>query len=325
MQNDLTYKIPQSEVMKILKLDPYEFQELKRVFNLNSILPISYKQLRGFIAYQNRVSSTIINIEELKLDNFIINENELKILEKEEIPYPKKIKVYKTPVKPKPKRKAEQKTKNKTPIKPKPKPKVYKTKPRKIFTEEEDKKILKFYNSDYYLNPFDKSMKNKYTMTDLCRDVKVKCRKTIARRASELGFTNFKLPMTHRIFTKEEIELLKKYAGKIKTAEIKNIFKKHGYSRSIVSLNVQLRRLDLSCKLDGTNDLSLRMLAEVFGVDTHFFTNNEFRMEALKPVKTNKEFLFKRDKIRDYIINNPYDILLGKIDNKFLIEILTNK
>ncbi len=160
-------------------------------------------------------------------------------------------------------------------------------------------------------------------MQDLCKDLKASDRKMIAIRASELGFTNFILPTGSRDFLPEELELLKKCIGKYQTGKIQKIFKQNGYQRSIVSLNVQLQRYKLSCKLDGRGDLSLRLLSEAFGVDGHFFCDSEARLKILKPTKTNKELIFTRENIKKYIIENPYDFNLGKVDSKFFIELLT--
>lgn len=46
-------------------------------------------------------------------------------------------------------------------------------------------------------------------------------------------------------------------------------------------------------------------------------------MRALNPTKTNKELIFTRENIKKYVIENPYDFNLGKVDNKFFIELLT--
>lgn len=67
------------------------------------------------------------------------------------------------------------------------------------------------------------------------------------------------------------------------------------------------------------------MLAEAFGVDTHFFSDSEERMRALNPAKTNKELIFTRENIKKYVIQNPYDFNLGKVDNKFFVELLTGE
>lgn len=194
-------------------------------------------------------------------------------------------------------------------------------KPR-VWTPEEDEKILNFYNSDYYKNPQNKNLKNPYTMKDLCKDLKVKDKKTIVKRASELGFKNFSMPK-QREYSDEEKELLKSCVGKYQTSKIQKIFKEHGYSRSIIALNIEIQRLKLSRKLNGKNELSLRMLAEAFGVDTHFFSDSKERINALNPTKTNRELIFTRENIKKYVIENPYDFNLGKVDNKFFIELLT--
>lgn len=321
MKNEQTYLIPQDKVKEILKLDSQEFQELKRVFNLNTVEPVSFNNLRGFISYQKRLNKIDLEIESLKLDEFIVKDDDLKTFEKD-IPEPKKIKIYK----PK-KTVVKAKTTTTTTVE-----KVKKTRPTtnnkagrkaRTFTAEEDKKILEFYNSDWYKNQNKNKHKNPYTMEKLCKDLKASDRKIIARRASELGFKNFVIPAASREFTAKEIELLKDCLGKFQATKIREILKQHGFNRSIVAINIQVQRLQLSLKLTGKGDLSLRLLAQGFGVDTHFFSNNEHRMKALNPIKTNKEFIFTRQDIKKYVIENPYDFNMGKVDNKFLIELLT--
>lgn len=321
MKNESIYQIPQDRVREILKLDSLQFQELKRVFNLNTVEPVSFNILRGFISYQKRLNKIDLEIESLKLDEFIVKNDDLKTFEKD-IPEPKKIKIYKEK---KVIKKAVEKKPTTTTVEKLERPKRIKKGGRKarIFTPEEDKKILDFYHSDWYKNQDKKTHKNPYTMKQLCIDLNVNDRKNISQRASELGFTNFVLPSCNKEFSQEEIELLKTCLGKYKTAKIQSIFKLHGFNRSIVAINVQVQRLQLSLKLTGKGDLSLRLLAEGFGVDTHFFSTNEKRMKVLNPTKTSKELIFTRKNIKKYVIENPYDFNMGKVDNKFLIELLT--
>jgi hypothetical protein len=329
MKNEFTYKIPQSKVKEILKLDSLQFQELKRVFNLNTVEPVSFNILRGFISYQKRLNKTDIDIESLKLDEFIVKNDDLKTFEFEkDIPEPKKIKVSRNEILIEKKtikvqkRKAVKQTISK--IKKDSSPKQIGRKAR-VFTPEEDKKILDFFHSDWYKNQNKNKHKNPYTMQKLCKDLKASDRKVISRRASELGFTNFVLPAASREFTNKELDLLKECLGKYKATKIQSILKENGFKRSIVAINVQVQRLQLSLKLTGKGDLSLRLMAEAFGVDAHFFSNNESRIKKLKPTKTSKELIFTRENIKKYVIENPYDFNMGKVNNKFLIELLTGE
>lgn len=191
-----------------------------------------------------------------------------------------------------------------------------------VFTSKCDEKILDYYNSDFY--KYHKTIDGKppYTMKDLCRDLKVKDRKIIAQRASELGFTNFVAPKVGNEYCDEELEILKANVGKINTKKIQQLLKEKGYQKSIVSINVKLTRLSLSLKLDGTNDLTLTLLSKALGIDTHVITDNKNLILQVKPEKTNKELIFTREKLREYIIQNPYDLNFGKVDNKFLVGLL---
>ena len=177
MKNDTTYQIPQDRVRDILKLDSLQFQELKRVFNLNTVEPVSFNILRGFISYQKRLNKTDIDIESLKLDEFIVKDDDLKIFEKD-IPEPKKIKIYKEK---KVIKKPVEKKPTTTTVEKLERPKRIKKGGRKAktFTPEEDKKILEFYNSDWYKNQNKKTHKNPYTMKQLCIDLNVKDMKNI--------------------------------------------------------------------------------------------------------------------------------------------------
>lgn len=190
------------------------------------------------------------------------------------------------------------------------------------FTPEQDKKILDYYNSDFYKYRKVENGKT-YSMKDLQEDLKIKDRKIIAQRASELGFTNFITPKNGNEYSEEELQILKENVGKITTKKIQQLLKEKGYQKSIVSINVKLTRLNLSLKLDGTNDLTLTLLSKALGVDPHAITDNRNLMAKVNPEKTNKELIFTREKLKNYIIENPYDLNFGKIDNKFLIELLT--
>ncbi len=388
MKNDITYKIPQSEIQNFFNLNNKDFQELKKQVGINTVEHLNQNNLSCMISFFRKVhNKNDLDIRNFNLKLFEVKESEqIKLEEIKGIPEPKKIKIYKEKkvvLKPKPieqssfisyasmkeasiafnrdRLKLYYSTKRVLSINDKCIPfnisksfqanirdiksrfaekikiylysngetynKIERTtvfKQPRIWGKEEDEKILNFYNSEYYKNPQNKNLKNPYTMKDLCRDLKVGDKKTIAKRASELGFTNFSMPK-QREYSIEEIELLKNCVGKYQTAKIQKIFKEHGFQRSIVALNIQIQRLKLSRKLDGKNELSLRMLAEAFGVDTHFFSDSEERMRTLNPAKTNKELIFTRENIKKYVIQNPYDFNLGKVDNKFFVELLVGE
>lgn len=311
------YKIPQDEIKKFLKLDGKKFHEIKKQIGINTIEPLNEKNLTTIISFLNKTGETAPTINEIDLKKYVANEYDICI---KDIPEPRKIKIYK-----------QKKTKvHKVTVKINDEKedleKVVKVHGKKrIFTAAEDKKILDFYNSVYYKNPQNKNLKNSYSMQDLCKDLKASDRKMIAIRASELGFTNFILPAANKEFSKEEIELLSSCIGKYQTSKIQKIFKQNGYQRSIVSLNVQMQRHKLSRKLDGKGDMSLRLISEAFGVDHHFFSDSVARLNSLNPTRTKKEMIFTRKNIKKYIIENPYDFNLGKVDNKFFIELLTEE
>ena len=377
MKEEPIYKMDQEEIKKLLKLSNQEFQDLKRVFNIQTKEPLSFNQTRGFISYLQRTSKVAIKIEDLNLKDFKPVENLQITKDILDTPEPKKIKIYKE-------KRQKVILKNKSDIdlfktheeaaiayrlenkniywainsfeidkkqkfdnsgsfsfnfkkikKLHPKGKIFlftdntyyekitmNSRKKISFTPEQDKKILEYYNSDFYKYRKVENGKNPYTMKDLQKDLKVKDRKIIVQRASELGFTNFVVPKIGNEYCEEELKILKENVGKITTKKIQQLLKEKGYKKSIVSINVKLTRLNLSLKLDGTNDLTLTLLAKALGVDLHVITDNKNLMSKVKPEKTNKELIFTREKVRDFIIQNPYDLNFGKVDNKFLVDLL---
>lgn len=377
MKEEPIYKMDQEEIKNLLKLSNQEFQDLKRVFNIQTKEPLSFNQTRGFISYLQRTSKVAIKIEDLNLKDFKPVENLQITKEILDTPEPKKIKIYKE-------KRQKVILKNKSDIdlfktheeaaiayrlenkniywainsfeidkkqkfdnsgsfsfnfkkikKLHPKGKIFlftdntyyekmtiNSRKKISFTPEQDKKILEYYNSDFYKYRKVENGKIPYTMKDLQKDLKVKDRKIIVQRASELGFTNFVVPKIGNEYSDEEIEILKANVGKITTKKIQQLLKEKGYQKSIVSINVKLTRLNLSLKLDGTNDLTLTLLAKALGVDLHVITDNKNLMSKVKPEKTNKELIFTREKLKKYIIENPYDLNFGKVDNKFLVDLL---
>jgi hypothetical protein len=194
-----------------------------------------------------------------------------------------------------------------------------------VYTIDQDKKILDYYNSDFYKYHKTTDGKASYTMKDLCKELKVKDRKLIAQRASELGFTDFVSPKAGNEYADEEIQIIEKNIGKATPKKIQQLLKEKGFQKSIVSINVKITRLNLSLKLDGTGDLTLTLLSRALGIDTHSITDNKKLMQQVNPDKTKKEWIFSREKVKEYILNNPYDLNFGKIDNKFLVELLTGE
>ena len=318
MKNEITYQIPQHKIREFLKLDNQKFQELKRQVGINTIEPLSYNNLKALISFSSRLDENVPAIDKFDLKLFEVDENDLKIESFiKDSPEPKKIKIYKEKKTklPKIQRVEEQKE---IPIK---KPKIN-GRTKRTFTPDEDKKILDYYNSDYYKYRKVEKGKKPYSSRDLAADLKVKDKKIIAQRASELGFTNFVNPKDGNEYCEEELKILKENVGRCTTKKIQQLLKEAGYLKSIVSINVKITRLNLSLKLDGSGDLTLTLLSKALGVDTHVITNNKNLMLQVGPEKTNRELIFTREKLREYIIQNPYDFNFGKVDNKFLVELL---
>ena len=194
--------------------------------------------------------------------------------------------------------------------------------PCRVFTEEEDKKILEYYNSDFYKNQNKSNFENPYTIKDLCKDLKAD-KKLIVKRASELGFTNFKKP-AEKDYADRELEILSKNVNIKTPTEIKRLLENEGFKRTIISINVKLTRMNFSLKLNGTGDLNITLLAEAMGVDTHYFTDNKERLKKLNPKFDNNQYIISRRSLREYIINNPYDFNIGKVEPKFFIDLLSD-
>jgi len=386
MKNNYIYKIPQEKVKEILGLDQRSWEHLKRVFNITTIQPISFKQLTGLIDYQSKIGQKEnIDFEKAKESRL----KEFKILEKDykKIDIPN-MEVKKIKPKPKPKKKivveevidpnfikfkSHQATKkayiketkvlyyslkpvihlsyatkfdttksfhrNITEIKQRyPKQKIFlysdnktfnktkitrKSKKTRIWTSEEDKKIMDYYNSDFYKKQNIKTLKTAYTMKDLAVEISAD-RKQIAIRASALGFTNFKTKR-EKDYKDEEIEILNKYTGIKSSSQLQKIFKENGFTRSQRSINVKIQRLKLSAKLNGKGDLNLRLLGELLGLDPHALDRNEKLMEYMQPKREDGQLLFCRKKLKSFIMENPYEFNLGKVDSKSFIELLTTQ
>jgi len=386
MKNNYIYKIPQDKVKEILGLNQADWEQLKRVFNIMTIEPISFKQLTGLIDYQSRIgqkdSIDFKNAKESRLKEFRILEKDyvklevpnLEVKKIRDKPITKKKRVVEEIQDPNfvkfkshtaAKKAYIQQTKvlyyslkpvihlsnaikfdttksfhrNITEIKEKyPKQKIFlysdnqtfnktkisrKTKKKRVWTKEQDKKIIEYYNSDYYKKINLKDIKKPYTMKDLAADIGVD-RKQISIRASELGFTNFKAKR-ETDYKDEEIKLLDQFAGSKSSSQLQKILKTHGFTRSQRSINVKLTRMNLSRKLNGKGDLNLRLLAELLGIDVHGLDRNEKFIEYMQPYKQDGQLLFCRKKLKSFMMENPYEFNLGKVDNKFFIELLTTK
>ncbi|WP_323585367.1 hypothetical protein [Aliarcobacter butzleri] len=189
------------------------------------------------------------------------------------------------------------------------------------WTKEEDEKILSFYNSDDYADSNKKKKNKSITLKELAKEFKV-YPGTIRSRAVQLGFTNFKKPKEPN-WSNEELELLKKCIGKYNPKKISKIFKENGFTRGFVAIGIKLKRLGFSLKLDGTEEINLRMLSSVMGVDSHFFYEQN-RLEKLKARKENNQIIFKRENIVIYLKENPYDFPIAKVDPKWLVDLLTS-
>jgi hypothetical protein len=192
----------------------------------------------------------------------------------------------------------------------------------KEWTKEEDEKILAFYNSDDYADSKKKDKNNSLTLKEFANSFGVHPG-TIRNRALELGFTNFKKPK-ERNWSPEEIKLLEKCAGKYNPKKISKIFKEKGFTRGFVAIGIKLKRLGYSLKLDGSEDLNLKLLSDVMGVDSHFFYDNN-RLEKLNAINENNQWIFNRRDIAKYLRENPYDYSLAKVEPKWFIDILTSE
>lgn len=390
MKNNYIYKIPQNKIKEILGINQRDWEQLKRVFNIATVEPISFNLLKGLIDYQSKTGKKDIidfsKAKESKLKEFKILEEdfqeiktpslEVKKIKKSPIKKQKKKVVKKEPVNINPNfikftshktaaKAYNQELKNvyyslkpaisvayciafdvkKTFLKninevkekyPKQKiflysdnttydksQRVHKTKKARVWTKEEDKKILDYYNSDYYKKINLKFIKNPYSMEMLSKDINVD-RKQIAIRASALGFTNFKTKR-EKEYKDEEIEILNKYTGIKSSSQLQKILKSHGFTRSQRSINVKIQRLKLSAKLNGKGDLNLRLLGELLGLDQHSIDRNQKLIEYMQPKRQDGQLLFCRKKLKNFIMENPYEFNLGKVDNKFFIELLTTK
>lgn len=192
----------------------------------------------------------------------------------------------------------------------------------RIWTEEEDKKILDFYNSSDYADASKKTKNKSITLKELANEFGV-YPGTIRSRATQLGFTNFKKPKEPK-WSNEELELLKKCTGKYNPKKISKIFKEHGFTRSFVAIAIKLKRSGFSLKLDGSEEINLKMLSDAMGVDSHFFYDNN-RLDKLNARRENNQIIFEREDIATYLKENPYDYSLAKVEPKWFIEILTAK
>lgn len=188
------------------------------------------------------------------------------------------------------------------------------------WSKEEDERILAFYNSKSYANTNKKNNSNDITLKELAKEFKIDT-KSIRERALTLGFTNFKKPKDKE-WSPEEIKLLENCVGKYNPKKISKVFKENGFTRGSVAISVKLKRLKFSQKLDGSNEINLRMLSDAMGVDGHFFYDNN-RLEKLKARKENKIIIFEKKNIATYLKENPYDYSLAKVEPKWFIDILT--
>jgi len=196
------------------------------------------------------------------------------------------------------------------------------TKKSIILSPEDEQKILDFYNSPDYAKT--KKVKGQVLLKDLAKELGVD-RSTIRNRAIELGIVNFKRPKEKRNWDNPiENKLLEDLSGTYNVKIISNMFRDKGFTRSPVAIGVRLKRLKMSLKLDGTGDLTLLLLSEAMGVDSHFFYDND-RLKKLKATNKIKQgsYSITRKNIRNYLISYPEDYLMSKVDPKWFVQILT--
>lgn len=191
----------------------------------------------------------------------------------------------------------------------------------KEWTKEEDKIILDFYNSENYANA-NKKQVGVITLKELAKQMNIDGR-AIRRRALELGFSNFKAPR-EKEWSKDELKLLKKKAGKYTFTKLEKIFREHGFTRSSIAIGVKIKRLNLSKLLDGSGDLNLKLLSQFMGVDSHYFYENN-RLEKLNAYKENNQWNSSRENVRNYLIKYPEDYNFSKINPKWFVKILSEE
>ena len=186
----------------------------------------------------------------------------------------------------------------------------------KVWTKEEDQKVLNFYNNSDYATAR-KKHNGGTTLKELAKEIGIDT-KSIRDRAIKLGFVNFKKP-NDKNWSPEELKLLEKCAGKYNPKKIEKIFREHGFTRGFVGIGIKLTRLGFSRKLSGEKELNLKLLSDAMGVDSHFFYENN-RLEKLKAKNENNQIIFNIENVGNYLINNPYDYNLSKVEPKWFIE-----
>lgn len=189
------------------------------------------------------------------------------------------------------------------------------------WSKEDDEKILAFYNSKDYADANKKIKNNSTTLKELAKSFGVDP-STIRSRAIELGFINFKKPKDTD-WSEAELKLLDSCIGKYNPKKISKIFKENGFTRGHIGIGIKITRLGLSRKLNGSEELNLKMLSDAMGVDSHFFYDNN-RLEKLNARKEDNNLIFERKNIAIYLKENPYDYSLTKVDPKWFVDILTS-
>lgn len=190
----------------------------------------------------------------------------------------------------------------------------------KQFTPEEDERILAFYNSPDYADT--RKKKNGITtLKQLAKEFNIDS-DSIRLRAANLGFTNFKKPK-EKNWSEAEYKLLEECAGKYNPRKIEKIFREHGYTRGYIAIGIKITRQNLSRLLDGSADMNLKTLSKFMGVEPHYFYDNN-RFEKLMAYEENNQWIISKENVRNYLINNPLDYALRKVDASWFVNLLAN-
>jgi len=182
-----------------------------------------------------------------------------------------------------------------------------------IFTSEMDREIMYTYSINTDSKPRLINLAKKFNMP----------RWAIYQRA--LKICAVKSSHQKRPWTDEEIHILKKNAH-YAPFTIKKRLEKGGFKRSTTSIVLKRKRMRLLSNLDG---MSACLCAEFFGVNLHWVLN-QIKSGALKAETIRKDregklnYYIKEKNIRKFIITNPNQIDLRKIEKYYLIELLAN-
>ena len=181
------------------------------------------------------------------------------------------------------------------------------------FTSEMDREIMYTYSINTDSKPRITNLTKKFNLP----------RWAIYQRA--LKICAVKSAHQKRPWTDEEIQILKENAH-YAPLTIKTRLEKKGFKRSTSSIVLKRKRMRLLSNLEG---MSASLCAEFFGVDLHWVLK-QISSGALKaePIRQDREgkvnYYIKEKHIRKFIINNPDQVDLRKIEKYYLIELLAN-